>query len=77
MLLLSPRSFVTPAPGFGAFIFASRRNGLLLAAAVIVAVIKMMVFKHFPVYRFYVRYRFLYGNGPAEQELQPLAHRIF
>ncbi|MDR6566939.1 hypothetical protein J2730_001918 [Chitinophaga ginsengisegetis] len=39
--------------------------------------IKMMVFKHFPVYRFYVRYRFLYGNGPAEQELQPLAHRIF
>jgi len=47
MLLLSPRSLVAPAPGFGAFIFASRRNGLLLAAAIIVAVIKMVVFKHF------------------------------
>lgn len=35
------------SPGFGAFIFSNRRNALLLAAAIVVAVMKMMIFKHF------------------------------
>lgn len=36
-----------PASTFGAFIFADRRNRLLLAIAVAVAAIKMIIFKHF------------------------------
>ncbi|HWV64415.1 hypothetical protein [Chitinophaga sp.] len=42
MLLLSP-----PSPGFGAFICSNRRNALLLAGAIVVAVMKMVIFKHF------------------------------
>ncbi|SEW55018.1 hypothetical protein [Chitinophaga arvensicola] len=47
MLLSATPSFASPAPGFGAFVFASRRNRLLLAGALFVAIMKMVVFKHF------------------------------
>lgn len=47
-MFLSPSLPVnTPANSFGAFIFADRRNRLLLVIAVATAVIKMVIFKHF------------------------------
>lgn len=47
-MLLSPSMPTnTPANSFGAFIFADRRNRLLLAIAFTTAAIKMVVFKHF------------------------------
>ena len=47
MLLTTATSLLRPAPGFASFIFAHRRNQLLLAGAVVMAVMKMVVFKHF------------------------------